>query len=206
VKIAMQINWYLLMTAAPWLTHQPMAFAQPETVNAKSDFHQTNALRDGQHDFDFEIGKWKAHVRRLTHPLSGAKDWEEFDGTVITTPFMDGRGNLSEMNVEGATSHSLIQIIAVRLYNPSSRQWSIYGASAKTGIFDPPQVGQFEGNRGEFYASDMFQGRAIFIRYVWQNLSPTATHFEQAFSPDGGRTWEVNWIYDGTRLSATESR
>jgi hypothetical protein len=44
-----------------------------------------------------------------------------------------------------------------------------------------PQVGQFDGNRGEFYASDTFQGRTIYIRYVWQNVTPTSTHFEQAF-------------------------
>jgi hypothetical protein len=161
-----------------------------------------SALHDGQHDFDFEIGKWKAHVRKLMHPLSGANDWEEFNGTVVTAPFMDGRGNLSEMNVDGAASHMHIQIIAVRLYNPSSHQWSIYGASAKTGVFDPPQIGQFENGRGELYASDLLHGRAIYIRYVWQNLSPTASHFEQAFSADGGKTWEVNWIYDGARLPA----
>jgi len=83
-----------------------------------------------------------------------------FNGTVVTTPFMDGRSNLSEMNVDGATSHTHIQIIAVRLYNPTSRQRSIY-ASANTGVFDPPQMGQFDGDRGEFYATDMFQGRSV---------------------------------------------
>jgi hypothetical protein len=161
---------------------------------------QPAMLHDGQHDFDFEIGKWKAHVKKLSHPLSNSTEWEDYDGTVVTTPFMEGRGNLSEMNVDGATSHTHIQIIAVRLYNPSSGQWSIYGASAKIGVFDPPQVGQFDGKHGEFYASDTFQGRAIYIRYVWQSVSPTSTHFEQAFSSDGGKTWEVNWIYDGNRI------
>jgi hypothetical protein len=119
-----------------------------------------------------------------------------------TPPFMEGKGNLSEMNVDGVVSHTHIQIIAVRLYNPTSKQWSIYGASAKGGVFDPPQIGQFDGKRGEFYASDIFQGRAIYIRYVWQNLTLSSTHFEQAFSSDGGKTWEVNWIYDGSRLPA----
>jgi hypothetical protein len=88
----------------------------------------------------------------------------------------------------------------VRLYNPASQQWSIYGSSIKTGIFDPPQIGQFNNKRGEFYAQDIFQGRAVYIRYVWQDLSPSSTHFEQAFSADGGKTWETNWIYDGTRV------
>jgi hypothetical protein len=115
---------------------------------------------------------------------------------------MEGKGNLSEMNLDGATSHTHIRIIAVRLVNPSSRQRSIYGASAKSGVFDPPQVGRFDGNRGEFHASDTFHGRAIYIRYFWQKVTPTSTHFEQAFSSDGGETWEVNWIYDGSRLPA----
>jgi hypothetical protein len=157
------------------------------------------ALADGQHDFDFELGNWKAHVRRLGHRLSGGHDWEDFNGTVVTKPFMDGKGNLSEMNVEGALSHRHIQIIAVRLYDQTSHQWRIYGADSKSGVFDPPQIGRFEGAHGEFYASDFYEGRAIYIRYVWQKVSPNATHFEQAFSGDGGKTWEVNWIYDGTR-------
>lgn len=156
-------------------------------------------IPDGQHDFDFELGRWKAHVRKLMHPLTGANDWEEFEGSVLTTPFMEGKGNLSEMNVESARSHTRIQIIAVRLYSPVSHQWSIYGASSKTGVFDPPQIGQFDGPRGEFYATDTIAGRAVYIRYQWQKVSASATHFEQAFSVDGGRSWEVNWVYDGTR-------
>jgi hypothetical protein len=170
--------------------------SHPQTTSAQSPINH-----EGQRDFDFEIGKWKAHVKKLIHPLANSKEWEDYDGTVTTAPFMDGKGNLSEMNVDGATSHTHIQIIAVRLYNPTSKQWNIYGASASSGVFDPPQVGQFDGNRGEFYASDTFQGRAIYIRYVWQSLTPTNTHFEQAFSSDGGKTWEVNWIYDGSRLA-----
>ena len=205
-RIARYLSWPLIVAAVVWLSHRAITPTPLDAAGVESDALRNAAPHDGQHDFDFEIGKWKAHVKRLGHRLSGSNDWEEFDGTVVTTPFMDGRGNLSEMNVEGATSHSHIQIIAVRLYNPTSRQWSIYGASAKTGVFDPPQIGQFDGNRGEFYASDMFEGRAIYIRYVWQNVSPTTTHFEQAFSADGGKTWEVNWIYDGTRLPGTASR
>ena len=206
VKLARHACWSLFIASILWLSQPLTAAAQSSANHVKADSRKNAAPRDGQHDIDFELGKWKAHVKKLLHPLTGSKEWEEFDGTVVTTPFMEGKGNLSEMNVEGATSHTCIQIIAVRLYKPASKHWSIYGASAKTGVFDPPQIGQFDGNRGEFYASDLWQGRAIYIRYEWQNLSPTTTHFEQAFSSDGGKTWEVNWIYDGTRLPATDSR
>jgi hypothetical protein len=186
MKPTTRIRCYVLI-ACVFLCCGPIVSGQP----AKS--------HDGQHDFDFEIGSWKAHVKKLISPLSHRTEWEDYDGNVVTTPFMGGKGNLSEMNVDGATSHTHIQIIAVRLYNSKSRQWNIYGASAKSGVFDPSQVGQFDGNRGEFYGSDTFQGRAIYIRYVWKSVTPTSSHFEQAFSSDGGKTWEVNWIYDGSR-------
>jgi hypothetical protein len=172
----------------------------PGTVTSAHAGEAPAATHDGQHDFDFELGTWHAHVRRLAHRLSGSNDWDDFDGTVVTAPFMEDHGNLSEMNVESKASHTHIRIIAVRLYNTVSRQWSIFGADDKTGAFDPPQIGQFDGRRGEFYASSLYEGRAIYIRYEWRNLGPSATHFEQAFSQDGGRTWEVNWIYDGTRM------
>jgi hypothetical protein len=187
---------YVLAATAFWLVPQPAVTAQTNSASV-----QTAAPHDGQHDFDFEIGKWKAHLRYLRHRLAGSNDWEEFDGTVVTKPFMDGKGNLTEMNVESPTSHRNIRNIAVRLYNTTSHQWSIYGADDKSGVFDPPQIGQFDGKRGEFYASDIYQGRQVYIRFVWQNLGPTRTHFEQAFSADGGKTWEVNWIYDGTRMT-----
>ena len=192
---------YVLAATALCLVPRPAVTAQ-----TNSGSPQTAAPHDGQHDFDFEIGKWKAHLRYLRHRLSGSNEWEEFDGTVVTKPFMDGKGNLTEMNVESPTSHRRIRNIAVRLYNTTSHQWSIYGADDKSGVFDPPQIGQFDGNRGEFYASDIYQGRQVYIRFVWQNLGPTKTHFEQAFSPDGGKTWEVNWIYDGTRITGAASR
>lgn len=160
---------------------------------------QNLSPHDNQHDFDFEVGRWDAHVRNLSHRLSGSNDWEDFHGNVVTTPLMNGKGNISEMNVEGTVSHKHINIIAVRLYNPASRQWSIYGATSTSGAFDPPQVGQFQGTRGEFYATATFESRAILIRFVWTYVSQNRTHFEQAFSANGGKDWEVNWIYDGVR-------
>jgi hypothetical protein len=159
-------------------------------------------LHDGRHDFDFEVGTWKAHVKYLVHRLSGSQEWDDLDGTVVTRtlPLLEG-WNESEMRVDSPTSHRRIEILAVRTYNPGSHQWSIYGASLKNGVFDPPQIGQFANGHGEFYAQDMFEGRSIYIRFVWQPIDANRTHFEQAFSADGGKTWEVNWIYDGVRLN-----
>jgi hypothetical protein len=189
----------LLFVALLWLAFPAMMIAQASTPNTRESGNA--AAHDGRHDFDFEVGTWKAHVRKLLHPLTGSHEWDELDGTVVTRslPMLEG-WNESEMKVDSPTTHTHIEILAVRLYNPASQQWSIYGSSIKTGIFDPPQIGQFNNKRGEFYAQDTIQGRAVYIRYVWQDLSPSSTHFEQAFSADGGKTWETNWIYDGTRV------
>jgi hypothetical protein len=186
-----------LFTALLWLALPAMMIAQASTPNTR----ESAAAHDGRHDFDFEVGTWKARVRKLLHPLTGSHEWDDFNGIVVTRslPMLEG-WNESEMKVDSPTTHTHIEILAVRLYNPASQQWSIYGSSIKTGIFDPPQVGQFNNKRGEFYAQDTIQGRAVYIRYVWQDLSPVSTHFEQAFSADGGKTWETNWIYDGTRV------
>ena len=182
-------------------THLATVRAQNALVSAKGAQHDIPALRDEKHDFDFEVGTWRAHVKKLVHPLTGSQEWDDLFGTVVTRslPMLEG-WNESEMTVDSPSTHAHIELLAVRLYNPKSRQWSIYGSSAKTGVFDPPQVGQFNNGRGEFYAQDALQGRAIFIRFVWENVSASTTHFEQAFSIDGGKTWEPNWIYDGTRI------
>jgi len=186
-----------LFTALLWLALPAMAIAQASTPNIQ----ESAAAHDGRHDFDFEVGTWKAHVRKLVHPLTGSREWDDFDGIVVTRPLPMLEGwNESEMKIDSPTTHTHIEILAVRLYNPTSQQWSIYGSSIKTGMFDPPQIGQFNNKRGEFYAQDTFQGRAVYIRFVWQDVSPASTHFEQAFSADGGKTWEINWIYDGMRV------
>jgi hypothetical protein len=89
----------------------------------------------------------------------------------------------------------------VRTYNPQSHQWRLYWANRKIGILDPPQVGEFKDGRGEFFAQDTINGKTILIRYEWTNLTTNTPHFEQAFSDDGGKTWEVNFITDQTRLA-----
>ena len=189
-----------------WPATVLLSFALPLTVFAQTATpvtQGTNSVHhDGRHDFDFEVGTWKAHVRRLVHPLTGSTEWENLDGTVVTRtlPMLEG-WNESEMTVDSPTTHTHINILAVRVFNPTSQQWSIYGASIKTGTFDPPQIGSFTNNRGEFYAQDTFANKAVYIRYLWLKVSPNATHFEQAFSVDGGKTWETNWIYDGTRIT-----
>ncbi len=157
------------------------------------------AARDGQHDFDFELGSWKIHLSRLDHPLTGSKKWVEFDGTTVTRKVWDGRAQLEEFEV-GAPS-GRIEGLTVRLYNPQTHQWSLYWANSKLGAMGgPPNVGEFKNGRGEFYSQDTLNGRVILTRYIWSDITPNSAHFEQAFSDDGGKTWEVNWITNQTRV------
>jgi len=153
--------------------------AQTNTANA------TKATpRDGQCDFDFELGTWKIHLKKLEHPLTGSTTWVEFDGTSVTRKVWDGRAQLEEFETDGAAGH--IEGLTLRLYNPKSHQF-------KDGV-------------GEFYDQEEFNGRTIFVRYIWSRITPNTAHFEQSFSTDGGKTWEVNWITDQTRVDQASKK
>jgi hypothetical protein len=157
--------------------------------------------RDGQHDFDFLVGTWKFHLKRLKRRLAGSTEWVELDGTTVCRKILDGRGEVEEVNVESADKQTHIQGLALRLYNPESRQWSIYWANGADGVLEQnPMVGQFDNNgRGEFYNQQVYEGRAIYARFIWSGVTTSSPHFEQAFSADGGKTWETNWVTDQTK-------
>lgn len=156
------------------------------------------AERDGQHDFDFEIGTWKTHLSRRLHPLTGSNTWTEMEGTSVVRKVWNGRGNLVELVADGPAGH--FEGLSLRLYNPQSRQWSLNFASSSAGTLTPPTIGQFKEGRGEFYSQETLDGRAILVRFVISPLTPDSCRFEQAFSDDGGKTWEVNWIAVDTRI------
>lgn len=90
--------------------------------------------------------------------------------------------------------------MTVRMYSPTAHQWFLNWANAKNGRFDVPTIGEFKGDHGEFYDQEMFEGRMILVRYIWSNITKTTSHFEQSFSDDGGKNWEVNWITDQQRV------
>jgi hypothetical protein len=158
------------------------------------------AERDGQHDFDFEIGTWKTHLSRRLHPLTGSDTWTEMEGTTVVRKVWDGRANLVELVADGPTGH--FEGLNLRLYNPQSHQWSLNFAAIGAGTLSTtPTVGGFKDGRGEFYDQETFNGRAILVRFVISDITPRSCHFEQSFSADGGKTWEVNWIAVDTRVS-----
>ena len=156
--------------------------------------------RDGSHDFDFLIGNWKAHVRRLPDRLVGSNNWIEYDGISNHKKLLDSNANFEEFEVDNPEKHLHIKAQTLRLYNADTRQWSIYLLDLNKGVLSvPPVVGEFNGNRGEFYDQEQYKGRAILVRYVWLNISPKSARMEQSFSADGGKTWETNWICELSR-------
>jgi hypothetical protein len=159
----------------------------------------TLAQVDAQHDFDFEFGEWKTRLSRLEHPLSGSTRWLDYEGTSIVRRVWDGRANLGELKVDGAAGH--IEGLTLRLYNARTRQWNITWANRSSGELDRATMfGGFVDGRGEFFGQDSLDGRAILVRFVFSGITPASFTFEQAFSGDGGKTWEVNWKATFTRV------
>jgi len=157
------------------------------------------AERDGQHDFDFEVGTWRTHLSRLQRPLSGSSTWVEYEGTSVVRKVWNGRANLLELDVSGPSGR--IEGLSLRLYNPESRTWSLNFSNVRGGTLSPPSIGEFKEGRGEFFSEETLDGRAIRVRFVISEITSTSCRFEQAFSEDGGKTWEVNWIAKDTRVA-----
>lgn len=177
----------------------PVAAAAQAPANA-TDLGARRAAepRDGQHDFDFEIGSWKTHLRRLLRPLTGSTTWVEYEGTTVVRKVWGGRANLVELVAEGPAGR--FEGLSLRLYNPEAHQWSLNFANARSGTLAVPSIGEFRNGRGEFYNQDTLNGRSILVRFVISDITPTSCRFEQAFSDDGGKSWGVNWIALGTRV------
>jgi hypothetical protein len=172
--------------------------AQTNSGEAQAGAQQTAKERDGQHDFDWDIGTWKTHMRRLLHPLTGSTTWVEYDGTDVVRKIWDGRANLGEVELDGRAGH--LELLTLRLYDPQARQWSINIANSTTGSLSPPAIGGFKNGRGEFVDQETFNGRTILVRLGISDITANSARFDQAFSADGGKTWEVNLIVTETLM------
>ena len=174
----------------------------PANVAAQAKQHEAKAAataEDHQHDFDFEFGSWKAHLRRLVHPLSGSNEWVEYDGPSVVRKVWNGAANLGEIKLSGKSGH--IEGMSLRLYNPESQKWSIYWANRSDGSLGvPPMVGDFHDGRGEFEDQETFNGKPVRVRFIFSDITATSFRLEQAFSPDDGKTWEPNWKVTFTKV------
>ena len=150
----------------------------------------------GLHDFDHKVGRWTAHHRRLKERLAGSREWVEFDGTQSFWPLMGGYANVDEnlFRIPGNEYKG----VTLRAYDPGTGEWAIWWLDGRNpfGSLEPPVKGRFVDGVGTFYADDTLRGKPIRVRFVWSSITPTSAHWEQAFSPDGGKTWETNWVTD----------
>ena len=176
----------------------------PRASTSGTDLRRHPPGRDGRHDFDFNIGTWTTHISRLRHPLTGSHAWVEYEGISVVRPVWNGRASLFELEADGPAGH--IEGVGLRLYNPASGQWSLNWANGTDGVLNRPMIGEFRNGRGEFFDQEEFDGRAIFVRNGFSDITPDSSRFEQAFSDDGGRTWETNWKMTFTRVTDGRAR
>jgi len=192
---SMRICCRVLVT---WLVVSTMPVAFGQTPPQSPTTAPVVAPRDGQHDFDFEIGTWRTHLRRRVKPLTGSNEWFEMEGITTVRKVWNGRANLVELVADGAGRH--LEALSLRLYNPEARQWSLNFSNVASGELAKPTVGEFRNGRGEFYSQETYNGRTILVRFVISDIKADSVRFEQAFSDDYGKTWEVNWIATDTRI------
>jgi hypothetical protein len=150
-------------------------------------------------DFDFLVGSWTVRHRRLKARLAGCTEWETFNGTSTLWQTLGGAGTVDDNVIELPSGP--YRAVSIRAFNPQTRQWSIWWLDARSPQIDSPVRGGFKDGVGTFLADEMFNGRAIKVRFQWSAVTPVSARWEQAFSPDGGATWETNWEMDFTRVA-----
>jgi len=175
------------------------AFIGNLTRAAAAPVEPPSATDDRAHDFDFDLGNWRTHSTRLLRPLTGSTEWAQMDGITRVRKVWGGKANLAEYQADGSQGH--VELLSLRWYNPGAHQWQLDFATPGVGTLGTPGVGEFKNGRGDFYDQESFNGRSILVRFsIWPITADTAQS-EQAFSADGGATWEVNWINKYTRMT-----
>lgn len=149
-------------------------------------------------DFDFFHGEWNVVNRKLKKRLQNCDQWLEFESTCECRPILHGLGNVDKFAAE--IDSRPFEGIALRLFDPKKRLWSIYWADSNVAILDVPQVGSFSADTGVFLARDIWEGTPVIVEYNWNKNDPDRPVWSQAFSPDEGETWEWNWFMRFTRV------
>jgi hypothetical protein len=144
------------------------------------------------------VGANSVAHRRLKDRLAGSQEWVEFAGTTVVQKTLGGLGNMDDnmLDLPGGAYRA----VTLRSFDAQTRQWSIWWLDGRhPGTIDAPMVGRFKAGVGTFYADDTFGGRPVRVRFLWTLPKPDMPHWEQAFSTDGGATWETNWVMEFTR-------
>jgi hypothetical protein len=191
-----------LSSVIGYFLHPSPAFPETAPIAADTGSRHPGETRDGQHDFDFNIGTWKTHISRLQNPLTGSTAWVEYEGISVVREILGGRASMFELTADGPAGH--LEGVGLRLYNPQSHQWSLNWANGKTGILGVPTIGEFKDGRGVFVDQESFNDRVILVRNSFMDITPNSARFEQTFSDDGGKTWETNWVMTFARLKPAD--
>jgi hypothetical protein len=168
-----------------------------EFVNSDGTLKLEPSESSSATDFDFLHGKWNIHNRKLKSRLTGSGEWLEFEAEQECNPLLFGQANIDKFTT-GAFGKPF-EAIALRLFDPATRLWSIYWADSNIVVMDTPQVGSFDGYAGNFLARDAYNGKDIIVRFRWDLSDPEAPQWSQAFSEDEGATWEWNWFMTFTK-------
>ena len=194
---------FRIMLAAGILAAAMGSMAAAQSFRDISKPTQAAASPAGLHDFDFLVGEWRAHHRRLK---PNSDQWVEFDGTVINRPLMDSEANIEEHALNAP--NGAYRAVALRSYDATAGEWAIWWLDGRypSGPLGSPVKGHFENGVGRFYADYTQDGKPMRGRFLWSNITPTSARWEQASSADGGKTWTPNWIYTSARAHALPHR
>ena len=172
-----------------------MLISEPPRVSAQLE--EATPSDDGRHDFDFLLGRWAVSHRRLRERLVGNTVWEQFAGTADSRAIMGGLGNVDDNLLE--LPAGTYRAATLRVFDPATRLWSIWWIDGRRPALDPPVHGRFEEGVGTFLGDDLLDGRPIRVRFVWSAITARSARWEQAFSADGGASWEDNWVMEFER-------
>ena len=161
------------------------------------NLNMISAKTSSPDDFDFFIGKWKVHNRKLNKRLADSDEWTEFEAVSECRKILNGYGNIDSFNTDFDGKE--FEGMTLRLFNPNTKLWSIYWADSNVVVLDIPQIGSFENGIGEFYARDIFEAKPIIVKFKWDATNVNRPIWSQAFSSDKGKTWEWNWFMTFTR-------
>ncbi len=186
-----------VLLAAVFLTGMGISLAAlgADASNRRLPPGFSTSVKGGKHDFDYLVGAWTTRQKRLKALAVGSSEWVEAPANRhCALPYLSGQAIVEQSQFPNKDPAGLF----VYAFSPTQQQWSIRWMNGKTGEFDSPYVGGFQGARGEFYGDDDYNGRPIKVRVIWTNPDPNHARWEQSFSFDD-KTWELNWISDFTR-------
>jgi hypothetical protein len=197
ISLALQISFTQAQTV--WPKEPIMTNAR---ITSTGELEIIPSKTSSQNDFDFLVGKWTMHNKKLKTRLNNCTEWMEFESTDENHKILSGTADMDTYSTTEMPGQEgkLFEGITLRLFNPKTKLWSLYWVASNVGVMDPPVVGSFEGNIGKFYCKDVFQGKPILVIFVWDKTDKDNPVWSQAFSTDNGRTWEWNFTNVSHRI------